>query len=319
MTADARSGRPRASSRETIAEAACELFLEQGYEGTSVTDIATRAGVSRSSFFNYFDSKSALLWGGFDERLDVARTALAEGEPVRGVLCAIADRFAPDVLALAIAQADTMGVAEELERGRAVRAAQLGRAIAEREQHGGKPRLAADVAAGAAAGAVMAAVWAWAHAGPGRTALEHWLREALALVPGLGGEVRQLRVVVEADDFERALTFYRDVVGMPQSEAYEAEGGARVAILDAGRATLELSNPAQVAFIDRVETDGDAPSDRIRIGLEVDDAAAAARRLADGGARLEASARTTPWRSRNARLRGPAGLQLTLFQELGPE
>ncbi|MDQ2670204.1 MAG: TetR/AcrR family transcriptional regulator, partial [Gemmatimonadota bacterium] len=60
MIADARSGRPRASSRESLAEAACELFLERGYEQTSVTDIATRAGVSRSSFFNYFDTKSAL-------------------------------------------------------------------------------------------------------------------------------------------------------------------------------------------------------------------------------------------------------------------
>ena len=319
MTADPRSGRPRATSRETIAEAACELFLEQGYEQTSVTDIATRAGVSRSSFFNYFDSKSALLWGGFDERLDAACTQLAADAPVRGILSAIADGFAPDVLALAIAHADAMGVADELERGRAVRAAQLGRAIAEQAHRGGIPRLAADVHAAAAAGAVMAAVWAWAAAGSGRTALERWLHEALALVPGLGGEVRQLRVVVEAEDFDRALAFYRDVAGMPQAEAYEAEGGARVAILDAGRATLELSNRAQVAFIDRVETDGDAPSDRIRIALEVSDTAEAAQRLADDGAVVEASTRRTPWRSLNARLRGPAGLQLTLFQELGPE
>ena len=61
-------------------------------------------------------------------------------------------------------------------------------------------------------------------------------------------------------------------LGMPQAEAYEAEGGARVVILDAGRATLELANPAQVAFIDRVETDG-GTSDRIRLALEVDDTA----------------------------------------------
>ena len=132
------------------------------------------------------------------------------------------------------------------------------------------------------------------------------------------GAVRQLRVVVEAPDFENALVFYRDVVGMPESESYEADGGARVAILGAGRATLELSNPAQVAFIDRVETDG-VRSDRIRLALEVDDTRAAERRLADGGAAVEASARETPWRSLNARLRGPADLQVTLFQELGPE
>ncbi|MBN9180650.1 MAG: TetR family transcriptional regulator, partial [Microbacterium sp.] len=44
---DSRAGRPKSSSRETIADAACELFLEQGYEHTSIADIATRAGVSR--------------------------------------------------------------------------------------------------------------------------------------------------------------------------------------------------------------------------------------------------------------------------------
>jgi AcrR family transcriptional regulator len=54
MSTEPRAGRPKASSRETIAEAACELFLEQGYEQTSIADISTRAGVSRSSFFNYF-------------------------------------------------------------------------------------------------------------------------------------------------------------------------------------------------------------------------------------------------------------------------
>ena len=58
MTVDPRAGRPRALSRETLAEAACELFLEQGYEATSIAEIATRAGVSRSSFFNYFWSKA---------------------------------------------------------------------------------------------------------------------------------------------------------------------------------------------------------------------------------------------------------------------
>jgi len=152
----------------------------------------------------------------------------------------------------------------------------------------------------------------------GRARLAPLVAEALDAAPlGEHRVVRQLRVVVQAHDFDATLAFYRDVLGMPQSEVYEAEGGARVAILDAGRATLELANAAQVAFIDRVETDGVA-SDRIRVALEVDDTARVAERLVAGGARLEASARETPWRSLNARLRGPADLQLTLFQELGP-
>jgi len=49
--------------------------------------------------------------------------------------------------------------------------------------------------------------------------------------------VRQLRIVVEAEDYDKALAFFRDVLGLPEQESYEGDGGARVAILDAGRAT----------------------------------------------------------------------------------
>jgi len=129
------------------------------------------------------------------------------------------------------------------------------------------------------------------------------------------GRVRQLRLVVEAADFDEALAFYRDVLGMPQREAYSGDDGAEVVILDAGRATLELSNPAQVRFIDRVEAEG-RRSDRLRVALEVDDAASVTAELVEAGAELIAEPRETPWRSMNSRLRGPAALQLTLFEEL---
>ena len=130
-----------------------------------------------------------------------------------------------------------------------------------------------------------------------------------------GSRVRQLRIVVEAEDYDEALTFFRDVLGLPEEESYAGEGGAKVAILDAGRATLELSNPAQVRMIDRVETDG-VTSPRIRLAFEVDDSQAVTDRLVEGGGELLASPRETPWRSLNARLAAPAGLQITLFQEL---
>jgi catechol 2,3-dioxygenase-like lactoylglutathione lyase family enzyme len=130
-----------------------------------------------------------------------------------------------------------------------------------------------------------------------------------------GSSVRQLRIVVEAEDYEEALTFFRDVLGLPEAESYQGEGGARVAILDAGRATLELSNPAQVRMIDEVETDG-ARSPKIRLAFEVDDSPSVTDRLVEGGAELLASPRETPWRSVNSRLAAPAGLQITLFQEL---
>jgi predicted enzyme related to lactoylglutathione lyase len=127
--------------------------------------------------------------------------------------------------------------------------------------------------------------------------------------------VRQLRLVVEATDFDAALAFYRDVLGLTEEAAFESEGDARVVILDAGRATLELVNPAQRAYIDRVEV-GRAVSREIRVAFEVDDADGVTRRLAEGGATVLAEPTVTPWQSRNARLEGPAGLQLTIFEEL---
>ncbi|MCU1437516.1 MAG: glyoxalase [Naasia sp.] len=103
---------------------------------------------------------------------------------------------------------------------------------------------------------------------------------------------------------------------MPEQESHSGAGGARVAILDAGRATLELSNPAQVGLIDAVETD-EVRSPHLRVAFEVDDSAAVTAELADAGAQVLATPRVTPWNSLNARLAGPAGLQLTLFPELG--
>jgi predicted enzyme related to lactoylglutathione lyase len=128
-------------------------------------------------------------------------------------------------------------------------------------------------------------------------------------------DVRQLRVVVTADDYDAAVTFYRDVLGLVPEAAYESADG-RVTILDAGRATLEIADPEQAEFIDRVEV-GRRVAGHIRVAFEVADSAAATVRLAAAGARVLAEPVRTPWNSLNARLEGPAGLQLTLFEELG--
>jgi len=125
--------------------------------------------------------------------------------------------------------------------------------------------------------------------------------------------VRELRLVVTAADYDVAVRFYRDVLGLPERAAYASPDG-RVTILEAGRATLEIADPAQAAFIDAVEV-GSRVAGHLRVAFEVDDSAATARTLADAGATIIADARRTPWGSDNARLEGPAGLQLTLFSQ----
>ena len=126
--------------------------------------------------------------------------------------------------------------------------------------------------------------------------------------------VRQLRLVVTAVDYDEALAFYRDTLGLPELGAFSSEGG-RVSILDAGRATLELADPPHAAYVDQVEV-GTRVAGHVRVAFEVDDAAAATLALAAAGARVIAEPVETPWRSLNARLAAPAGLQLTLFTEL---
>jgi lactoylglutathione lyase len=128
--------------------------------------------------------------------------------------------------------------------------------------------------------------------------------------------VRQLRLVVTVEDYETAVRFYRDVLGLPEQAAFATPDG-RVTILEAGQATLELADPAQAEFIDRVEV-GRRVAGHIRVAFEVDDATAAATELAGAGAQLIAPPTRTPWDSLNARLEAPGGLQLTLFEELGP-
>lgn len=126
--------------------------------------------------------------------------------------------------------------------------------------------------------------------------------------------VRELRLVVTAPDYDEALRFYRDVLGLHELAVFSSPGG-RVTLLDAGRATLELTDPPHAAYIDEVEV-GRRVAGQIRVAFEVGDVRAATAAATGGGAELVAAPTETPWRSLNARLEAPAGLQLTLFEEL---
>ncbi|MGK3940284.1 lactoylglutathione lyase [Streptomyces canus] len=129
--------------------------------------------------------------------------------------------------------------------------------------------------------------------------------------------VRELRLVVTAEDYDEALRFYRDVLGLPERAAFSSPDG-RVTILEAGRATLELTDPNHAAFIDEVEV-GRRVAGHVRVAFEVDDSTATTARLAEAGAQVVAEPTRTPWNSLNSRLEAPGSLQLTLFTELGDQ
>jgi tRNA(Arg) A34 adenosine deaminase TadA len=125
-----------------------------------------------------------------------------------------------------------------------------------------------------------------------------------------------LRLVLLADDLDEALRYFRDALGLTEAEAIDGPDGARVVIMDAGRATLELINAAQNRYIAEVEN-APASTPRVRVAFEVPDAAAATRALTDAGMPLVAAPVRTPWNSLNARLAGLGEVPVTLFQEVG--
>ena len=129
------------------------------------------------------------------------------------------------------------------------------------------------------------------------------------------GRVRQMRLVVDADDYQEAVRFYRDVLGAAEELQVHGDGGERVTILDVGRATLEISSPEQVDMIDRVEV-GRRVAPKLRVAFEVADARDVTDHLVRAGADLLAPPTRTPWESLNARLDAPGGLQITVFEEL---
>jgi methylmalonyl-CoA/ethylmalonyl-CoA epimerase len=125
------------------------------------------------------------------------------------------------------------------------------------------------------------------------------------------GGATELRVALTVDDFDAAVALYRDALGLEQLADWSTEQG-RVIVLSVGRATLELFDEAQAAYVDELEA-GRRVSGTVRLAFEVPDSADAARRLVAAGATQVADPVDTPWGDRNARVAAPDGMQLTLF------
>ena len=125
------------------------------------------------------------------------------------------------------------------------------------------------------------------------------------------GNVTELRVALTVEDFDRAVAFYRDALGLEQLADWSSAAG-RVVVLEAGRATLELFDGAQAESVDAIEA-GRRVSGTVRFALRVEDSGDMAERLVAAGADRVAPPVITPWGDRNARVQAPDGMQLTLF------
>ena len=81
-----RAGRRPVTSRSEIEHIALEMFSEQGFDHTTVDDVAHAAGIGRRTFFRYYASKNDVAWGSFDEQLVRMRAVLAAQPPDLPVL-----------------------------------------------------------------------------------------------------------------------------------------------------------------------------------------------------------------------------------------
>jgi catechol 2,3-dioxygenase-like lactoylglutathione lyase family enzyme len=127
--------------------------------------------------------------------------------------------------------------------------------------------------------------------------------------------ILEMRVALTVEDFESVVSFYRDGLGLEPGEIWTDHGNGQ--IFSAGRATLEIFDPAHADSVDQLEV-GQRVSGQIRFAFEVPDVYVAVQRALTYGATLIHEPVLTPWNHLNARLRSPEGLQITLFQPVMP-
>jgi methylmalonyl-CoA/ethylmalonyl-CoA epimerase len=124
--------------------------------------------------------------------------------------------------------------------------------------------------------------------------------------------ILELRVAITTTDYERLLKFYTIGLGLEPAQFWQ-NGQGHAAILNLGRATLEIFDEAQAQTIDEIEA-GRRVSGPFRFALQVPDLQAALDRLLAHGVTLVHPPVITPWGDYNARVQDPDGLQVTLFQ-----
>ena len=103
--------RKRQQTRERLTRVAMALFLERGFEATTLDDIAAAADVSRRSFFHYFASKEDVVFAWHEESM-------------AALIAAVAARPAGEAM-LAAAENAIAAIARQLEPGEAIAMARL--------------------------------------------------------------------------------------------------------------------------------------------------------------------------------------------------
>ncbi|MGV8852379.1 MAG: TetR/AcrR family transcriptional regulator [Rhodoglobus sp.] len=180
-------GRPPSASRELLQEAAFELFVENGYTGTTVDQIATRAGVSRNTFFNYFEAKGEVFWVELDAATERLKVALAhQPEAPHDATLAIRDAMLQSLAPLeshdvpfVLTQYDLIGSVTELQASALSRFATQARLLSGFALRCGEDAATARAQSYTLIACVVAAAQEWAQSGPQRGRLEPFVERAI--------------------------------------------------------------------------------------------------------------------------------------------
>jgi mycofactocin system transcriptional regulator len=91
VRADHKLGRPPVTSRAELEQIALDLFVRNGFNETTLDDIAAAAGIARRTFFGYYSSKNDVVWGDFDALLRAMEEWLAQTSDERPLLETLTD------------------------------------------------------------------------------------------------------------------------------------------------------------------------------------------------------------------------------------
>jgi AcrR family transcriptional regulator len=169
------------NARERLVHAAAELFAEQGYEATTVNEIAERAGgLTKTTFFRHFTDKREVLFAGQEIHGRIVAEAIAGApesatplEMVGLALDRLASSFTEDRREIARRLRAVIAKSAELQERSASKQAALGESMAQALRERGVPPLVADLAADVGARAFYGALERWTSSADQRTLAEH--------------------------------------------------------------------------------------------------------------------------------------------------
>jgi AcrR family transcriptional regulator len=141
-------------ARERLVRAALDLFAEQGYDHTTVAQIAERAGLTKSTFFRHFPDKKEVLAAGqetlcvlLEEGVAAAPASATPLEAVAAALGGAAAAFTPERRDLAPKLAAAIAASSELQERDALKRVGLATALTNALERRGVPDPTASLAA----------------------------------------------------------------------------------------------------------------------------------------------------------------------------